>query len=237
MSDEAAIAVSGVAPFPAKLATALSKAQRAMRAAEKDRTNPHFGSKYATLAAVWEVIREPLGANGLAVVQQVSTTNEGVCVRTTLAHESGEYVDSETRMPVAQRTPQGYGGAITYARRYGLSALVGVVADEDDDANEASRAPQKGSTPQNAKDMVKALSASIATQKPVVSFDAVKASITNAPNRADLNVAWRGAKAVGDQFTAAQKDDLNSARDQREKELQEPRAKRLMIADAEAVPS
>lgn len=160
--------------FPPKLAAALAKAQRAMGAATKDRTADVRSDKgaykyaYATLAAVWESIREPLTANGLAVVQQVSTSAEGVSVQTTLAHESGESVSAETRMPVGLKTPQGYGSAITYARRYGLSGLVGVVADEDDDGAEAVGKPAtNGRTPQNEAQTLEALKASVAaTAKP-----------------------------------------------------------------------
>lgn len=163
--------------FPPKLAAALAKAQRAMGAATKDRTADVRSDKgaykytYATLAAVWESIREPITSNGLSVVQQVSTSAEGVAVVTTLAHESGESVSAETRMPVGLKTPQGYGSAITYARRYGLSGLVGVVADEDDDGAEAGgKAPARptpaprGGTPQTAEQMTAALKASMAAQ-------------------------------------------------------------------------
>lgn len=226
----------GLTLFPPKLASALAKAQRAMKAAEKDRTNPHFGSKYSTLAAVWEAIREPLGANGLAVVQQVSTTETAVCVRTVLVHESGEFVDSDTRLPVPQKTAQAYGGAITYARRYGLSALVGVVADEDDDANEASRAPPKakGSTPQNASDMTRALAASIAAQRPAVPAPELAMSygeaLSNAPTLNDLRIVWRNAKADGDKMNAAEKEALNTLRERREKELKAVIERKLQAA-------
>lgn len=123
----------------AKLADALSKAQRAMRAASKDRTNPHFRSKYADLASVMDAVREPLTDNGLAFVQRVTSDSEGVKVITTLMHSSGEYISDECWLPVPKKDPQGYGSAITYARRYSLSAMVGVAADDDDDGNTAAR--------------------------------------------------------------------------------------------------
>lgn len=139
------------------LARALARAQGAMRAAEKDRVNPHFRSSYATLASVWEACREPLAANGLAVVQLVTAADKGsVTVETRLLHEGGESLSSTLAMPVTQPTAQGVGSAITYARRYALAALVGVAPDDDDDGNEASRrapptpappSPPRGETP------------------------------------------------------------------------------------------
>jgi len=122
------------------LATALAKAQSQMGAAIKDAVNPHLKSKYADLASVWSACREPLTANGLAVVQLFVNAPEGcVAVETRLLHSSGESLSSVCVLPVLQKTPQGIGSAITYARRYGLSALVGVVS-EDDDGHAASNA-------------------------------------------------------------------------------------------------
>jgi hypothetical protein len=131
-----------------KLAEALAKAQAKITHAAKDRENPHFKSKYATLASVWDAVREPLTANGLSVVQTVESTQDGafVEVRTHLLHSSGESMESSLKVPVAQRTAQGMGSAITYARRYALAAMVGVAPDDDDDGNAASQgqAPANG---------------------------------------------------------------------------------------------
>lgn len=120
-----------------KLAEALAKAQGQMKPAVKDSINPHFRSNYADLAACWSAIREPLSSNGLAVIQNVSSDQTGVTVETMLVHTSGEHIQSRCWLPVAQKTPQAYGSAITYARRYSLAALVGLSA-EDDDGNAAS---------------------------------------------------------------------------------------------------
>lgn len=121
-----------------KLAEALAKAQGAMEGAKKDRLNPHFKSSYADLASVWDACREPLSQNGLAVTQQVTSDANGVTVVSTLLHSSGEYLRDRCWLPVAQKTPQGYGSTITYARRYSLAALVGV-AQEDDDGEAGTR--------------------------------------------------------------------------------------------------
>jgi hypothetical protein len=122
----------------AALAAALAKAQGMMSHASKDANNPHFKSRYADLAAVWSAVREPLSVNGLSVVQTVAQGDGTVGVRSLLLHASGEWICSVLEMPVAQKTPQGYGSALTYARRYALAALVGI-AQDDDDAEAATR--------------------------------------------------------------------------------------------------
>jgi hypothetical protein len=126
------------------LAAALAKAQGAMANAAKDKSNPHFKSRYADLASVWDACRDALSANGLAVVQLVSVADKAsVAVETRLLHASGQSLSSMLALPVAQPTAQGIGSAITYARRYALAAMVGVAPDEDDDGNEASRPAAK----------------------------------------------------------------------------------------------
>jgi hypothetical protein len=126
----------------AALAAALAKAQGQMTHASKDASNPHFKTRYADLAAVWSAIREPLSANGLSVVQTVAQSDGTVGVRSILMHSSGEFISSDLQMPVAQKTPQGYGSALTYARRYSLAALVGIAQDDDD-----GEAGTRGSAP------------------------------------------------------------------------------------------
>jgi hypothetical protein len=131
-----------------ELATALSKAQGKMAGAKKDSENPHFRSKYADLASVWEACRDALTASGLSVVQSPRLLSAGenvwlVEVETTLLHSSGQFLADTMAVPVSKVDAQGVGSATTYARRYALSAFVGV-APEDDDANEASRPATNG---------------------------------------------------------------------------------------------
>lgn len=129
-------------PTYGKLAEALARAQGELKPAVKDAKNPFFNSKYADLSSVWEAIREALTKNGLAVVQAIDlTTGEKPVqvLKTMLIHTSGEYITSQYLIQPAKNDPQGVGSAITYARRYALSALVGVVADEDDDGEAATR--------------------------------------------------------------------------------------------------
>lgn len=127
-----------------KLAEALSKAQGAIKNALKDSSNPYFKSKYADLASVWDACRAELSANSLSVVQvpEVIESEAGtkINVHTLLMHSSGEWIDGELKMAPVKDDPQGIGSAITYARRYALSAFVGI-APEDDDGNAASGKP------------------------------------------------------------------------------------------------
>jgi hypothetical protein len=122
-----------------ELATALAQAQGMMDNAVMNRVNPHFKSKYADLAAIWDAARKPLSANGLSVAQ---TIGEGV-LHTRLLHTSGQWIASEHPLPMSGR-PQEIGSALTYARRYSLSALIGIAADEDDDATAAEKGHKAG---------------------------------------------------------------------------------------------
>jgi len=121
------------------LAKALAAVQGSLQPAVKDADNPFFKTKYADLSSVWNSCRELLSKNGLAVIQGNSIGHDGtVIVETMLTHTSGEWVRSELALPLAKHDPQGVGSAVTYGRRYGLAAIIGVVADVDDDANHAS---------------------------------------------------------------------------------------------------
>lgn len=118
------------------LAEALSKAQGAILDASKGSENPYFKSKYADLASVRSVIREPLASNGLSIVQLPRTIDGGAIVRTVLMHSSGQFIANELFMPAGKADPHGLGSAITYARRYSLMAIL-CLATEDDDGNAA----------------------------------------------------------------------------------------------------
>jgi len=128
----------------AGLAAALAKAQGQMKGALKDSANPFFKSRYADLASVVEAIRAAFSANGLSYIQTLEPSDKDeVRVETTLLHASGEWISCGIlSLPVSKIDAQGYGSALTYARRYSLSAAVGV-APEDDDGNAASAAKPK----------------------------------------------------------------------------------------------
>lgn len=115
-----------------ELATALSKAQGAIDDATKTGLNPAFRSKYADLAAVRAAIREPLAVNDLVIMQLPRTLDGAVEVETMILHKSGEFIAETLRMPVNKWDAHGIGSGITYARRYGLMAMLGIAADDDD---------------------------------------------------------------------------------------------------------
>ena len=124
------------------IATAFVKAQRDFAPALKTSTNPYFSSKYADLAACVEAVIDALNTNGIAMIQRTHDDQTGVTVETVFIHESGETIESgRLHVPAAKNDPQGYGSALTYARRYSLMAACGI-APEDDDGNSASRKPK-----------------------------------------------------------------------------------------------
>lgn len=116
----------------AQLAEALSKAQGQIDDATKTGINPHFRSKYADLAAVRSVIREPLAVNDIAIIQLPRSLDGEVEVETMLLHKSGEFISETLRLPVGKWDAHGIGSGITYARRYGLMSILGIAADDDD---------------------------------------------------------------------------------------------------------
>jgi len=126
-----------------QIATALVKAQKAFAPALKTATNPHFRSKYADLAACIEAVVDALNANGIALIQRTHDSDNGVAIETLFVHESGETISGGIfHVPAAKQDPQGYGSALTYARRYSLMSACGI-APEDDDAESAVKSPPK----------------------------------------------------------------------------------------------
>jgi hypothetical protein len=130
------------------LAPALVAAHKALKPISKDGKNPAFRSRYATLDGIMETVRPALAAHGLAVVQGVvhPETGEGgrlvgIMVETRLIHTSGEWLASVVPVPVAKGDAHGLGSALSYGRRYGISALLALSTDEDDDGNAAAKAP------------------------------------------------------------------------------------------------
>ena len=126
----------------ATLAKALAKAQGEMENASKNSQNPHFRSKYADLAEIINTVRPILSKHGLSVTQFPSFDGTLAHVETIIAHESGEWMSGTTSSPVQKADPQGIGSATTYLRRYSLAAVCNL-AQEDDDANAASKTPKQ----------------------------------------------------------------------------------------------
>lgn len=122
----------------AELSKALTAFQKAVPVIPKDKTAKMGGYeyKYADLGTIWGKIRGILSDNSLAVVQSPTTLNSEPALTTIVTHSSGQYIEDTMQLKITQDTPQGQGSAITYARRYMLSAMLGVVTDDDTDASE-----------------------------------------------------------------------------------------------------
>lgn len=122
------------------VAAAFIKAKKEFSPALKDKTNPAFRSKYADLGACIEAVNDAFLANGIAMYQVTHDCDNGVIVETVLLHESGEVLSGgRLHVPASKHDAQGYGSALSYARRYSLMAACGI-APEDDDGNAATKA-------------------------------------------------------------------------------------------------
>ena len=121
------------------IASAFVAAQRGFAPALKSSINPHFKSRYVDLAGCVEAVIDSLNANGIALIQRCSESETGVIVETVFMHESGETLEAgKLHVPASKHDAQGYGSALTYARRYSLMAACGI-APEDDDGQAASK--------------------------------------------------------------------------------------------------
>lgn len=132
-----------------QIATALAAAQGEMKNATLNRQNPHFKSKYADLAGIRDTVTPALSKHGIAVVHGIDVMESGLAVVTRLIHTSGQWVES--RFPIAYDKPQTMGSGITYGRRYNLSAITNIAADEDDDANAANDGGKVPEAPKKAQ--------------------------------------------------------------------------------------
>jgi hypothetical protein len=130
------------------IATALASAQPNMGKALKQANNPHFRSKYADLGSVLDACLPALNERGIAVIQPPGEDEHGRFVETVLIHgESGEQLSCRVPLIIGKNEMQGYGGAVTYARRYGLMAMAGI-APEDDDGKAAAKVALKVEPPE-----------------------------------------------------------------------------------------
>lgn len=123
-----------------EISKALSAAQKEMKHASKDSDNPFFKSKYSDLSSVIDVIREPIGVNGLSFVQDVISDEKGAHISTRILHASGQWIEfGPLTIPLKDKNAHGVGSAITYGKRYALCACLGIVSseDQDDDGNKA----------------------------------------------------------------------------------------------------
>lgn len=125
----------------AELSKALTAFQKTAPKILKDKTGKivtksgaTYEYDYADLASIWDKIRGSLADNKLSVIQSPTTLQSEPALTTVLAHESGQWVEDTMPLKITQDTPQGQGSAITYARRYALTSMLGIVADSDNDA-------------------------------------------------------------------------------------------------------
>ena len=114
------------------IALALSKAQAVMSGAKKDSKNGFFKTSYSDLASVMAAISKPFADNDLCFIQGAEAADNKIAVTTRIIHKSGQWFESITTLPPTKNDAQGYGSAITYAKRYGLQAMAGVPSVDDD---------------------------------------------------------------------------------------------------------
>jgi len=117
-----------------ELIKALIAAKGGFQAIPKDKTNPHYKSKYSTLDAVLGAVEPALAKHGLVLTHQA----DGEKFVTTLYHESGQSLSTSLPLP-SFADPQKMGSWISYARRYSITGLLSVCSDEDDDGNQAAQ--------------------------------------------------------------------------------------------------
>jgi len=152
-----------------KLFEALAKAQGEMQTAKKDQANPFFKSNYADLSSCWEAIRAPFSKYGLSIIQvpligesfsskatykdkqgntkTYDVNGKTVIIKTVLGHLSGQFMSSVVEVQPTKTDPQGFGSAMTYARRYGLMAIAGIAPDDDDGNAASNTKPRQQSKP------------------------------------------------------------------------------------------
>lgn len=141
------------------LVAAISKVQGSMKPAKFNKKNSHFKSGYADYSSCMDACRELLSENGLSVLQYCETVDNQLSLATMIAHTSGQWLKAYLPLFPAKMDSQGIGSAITYAKRYGLSAMLGIVTGEEDDDGEAAvgRHDDKPPTPSKAVQMPNAL--------------------------------------------------------------------------------
>lgn len=172
--------------------SALVKAQRGFGPALKSSTNPHFRSKYADLSACIEAVVDSLNENGVMLMQVTHEAENGVMIETLFLHESGEQMSAgKLFMPATKFDAQGFGSALSYARRYSLMAACGI-APEDDDANTAVKSSQTTmpkATPKQEIPVSPVRPAVAANPVPQTSSEAPKESSQAEPIRKDENTS------------------------------------------------
>lgn len=203
-----------------EIASALVKAQKEFGPALKSSTNPAFRSRYADLSACVEAVIDALNNNDIFMMQPTHECDNGVIVETIFIHSSGEQISSgKLHVPATKHDAQGYGSALTYARRYSLMTACGI-APEDDDGNSASKPkaapakpvaqPAKASPPPakiEGKEGPWQLKVSIEPEGEFADWagivmDATKLGLEQADNEADVMAIFRNNKNIYDRMKA-----------------------------------
>ena len=167
-----------------EITSAFVRAQKDFAPALKTATNPHYKTRYADLAACVEAVIDALNKNDIALIQRTHDSDNGVAVETLFVHTSGETLSGGIlHVPAAKQDPQGYGSALTYARRYSLMAACGI-APEDDDGASVSR-PTKPMPRINKPEEV----------RPARTIEELAPLIAGVETLAALQILWSGLTA------------------------------------------
>ncbi|HGF8314817.1 TPA: ERF family protein [Enterococcus faecium] len=138
---------------------ALAKFRTKLKQPLKDASNPFFKSKYVPLENIVQVIDEAIVDTGLSYSQEATSKENSVLVATHVFHESGQFISFDPlALPATKSDAQGFGSAVTYAKRYSLAAVFGVTSDEDDDGNKATETAPKTISQQNQMILTKLIS-------------------------------------------------------------------------------
>ena len=198
-----------------EISSALVKAQKGFGPALKTSTNPAFRSKYASLENCIEAVIDSLNDNGIMLMQPTHLCEDGVIIETLFLHESGEQLSAgKLHVPATKHDAQGYGSALSYARRYSLLAACGI-ATEDDDGNNASKprpAPAKPAVAPAAKAPVKVEGKDTEWQLKVVAkpdgdhgewsqlvIDATMLQVAQAKSEADVMIIFKTNRNIYDE--------------------------------------
>jgi hypothetical protein len=139
-----------------KIAPALLSIQKELKNTAQTAVNPFFKSKYAPLNKILDEVRPIASKNGIVIIQDVKEERGQINVSTMLLHESGEWIQQEgMTMPLEKNTAQSAGSAVTYGRRYTISAMFGIATEEDDDGNEGEIKINKVFNPIKAEALIK----------------------------------------------------------------------------------
>ena len=168
------------------LVSALVKASAEIKTAKKDAENPFFKSKYSDLPSIVDACKSALLKNNLVVTQSTTLVNGVTALVTTLHHTSGQWIRGYYPVTAVKADPQAMGSAITYARRYALSAIVGVVSEDDDDGESAMGRSVYSAPKRNGIEYIEPVSR-VTTQGN--SQEPVKASAS-----ADGSIDWKSVK-------------------------------------------